>query len=37
MQVIYQSAIGTAYFYATSKYTIIKELPTGKKATRILH
>ena len=26
----FQSAIGIAYFYATSKYTIIKELPTGK-------
>lgn len=25
----FQSAIGIAYFYATSKYTIIKELPTG--------
>lgn len=26
----FQSAIGLAYFYATSQYTIIKELPTGK-------
>ena len=26
----FQSAIGIAYFYATSQYTIIKELPTGK-------
>lgn len=26
----FQSAIGIAYFYASSKYTIIKELPTGK-------
>lgn len=26
----FQSAIGLAYFYATAKYTIIKELPTGK-------
>ena len=26
----FQSAIGIAYFYATAKYTIIKELPTGK-------
>ena len=26
----FQSAIGIAYFYANSKYTIIKELPTGK-------
>ena len=26
----FQSAIGLAYFYANSKYTVIKELPTGK-------
>ncbi|MBP5175034.1 MAG: AAA family ATPase [Treponema sp.] len=26
----FQSAMGIAYFYANSKYTIIKELPTGK-------
>ena len=26
----FQSAIGLAYFYATAKYTIIKELPTGR-------
>lgn len=26
----FQSAIGLAYFYANAKYTIIKELPTGK-------
>ena len=26
----FQSAIGIAYFYANAKYTIIKELPTGK-------
>lgn len=26
----FQSAIGIAYFYATSKYTIVKELPTGR-------
>lgn len=26
----FQSAIGLAYFYATAKYTIVKELPTGK-------
>lgn len=26
----FQSAIGLAFFYATAKYTIIKELPTGK-------
>ncbi len=26
----FQSAIGLAYFYATSQYTVIKELPTGK-------
>ena len=26
----FQSAIGLAYFYATSQYTIVKELPTGK-------
>lgn len=26
----FQSAIGLAYFYATSKYTIVKELPTGR-------
>lgn len=26
----FQSAIGIAYFYATSQYTIIKELPSGK-------
>ena len=25
-----QSAIGLAYFYATAKYTVIRELPTGK-------
>ena len=26
----FQSAIGLAYFYANTKYTVIKELPTGK-------
>ena len=26
----FQSAIGLAYFYANLKYTVIKELPTGK-------
>ena len=26
----FQSAMGIAYFYANSKYTIVKELPTGK-------
>ncbi|MBR1404734.1 MAG: AAA family ATPase [Treponema sp.] len=26
----FQSAIGLAYFYANAKYTVIKELPTGK-------
>lgn len=26
----FQSAIGLAYFYANTKYTIVKELPTGK-------
>lgn len=26
----FQSAIGIAYFYANSKYTVIKELPAGK-------
>ncbi len=26
----FQSAIGIAYFYANAKYTVIKELPTGK-------
>ena len=26
----FQSAIGIAYFYANLKYTVIKELPTGK-------
>lgn len=26
----FQSAIGLAYFYATTQYTIVKELPTGK-------
>ena len=26
----FQSAIGLAYFYATAKYTVIKELPTGR-------
>ena len=29
-EVSFQSAIGLAYFYANLKYTVIKELPTGK-------